>query len=1130
MHSVPGIHLHVHSYYSFLEGLAAPEALARAAAQYEMPALALCDHGRLTGALEFYDACREQGIQPLLGLELDLATPGEFSAYAPAVTPLALLAQDLAGWGSLCRLSSLAQSDPAGNVPVSFEALAANSAGLICLSGGRHGLAAALAGGRSERPALDWLGRLAAAFPGRTYVQVQVQTPQDEPLMRRLWTLAGGAGLPAVAAHAVYYLLPEATALQRTAAAMRLNRPLERLDADEAAPPGAHFLAPDKLQQIYASFPGALAASDEIAARCQLELPLGRPHFPQVELPPGQTAMQALRQRAEAGARRLYAGAGGELPAEVSQRLAHELAVIETCGYEALFLVMQEIVNFARGNGIPIASRGSASSSLAAHCLGITTPDPVRLNLYFERFLNPARATPPDIDTDLCSRRRDEVIDFVYRRFGGERVAMVCTINRFRRRSALREVAKTYGLPPAEVSELAEALPSRWYGPPDRFAKAVLSTAEEPPFAELEQRYTTPRHRQIFQDAAALLGTPRHLSIHPGGVVIAAGRLTDLAPTQQAAKGVAIAQFDHTMIERLGLVKIDLLGIRGLTVLGDVAAALNAAAGDAAPGDNPPESAWITGRATVGAGGPGAADRNGQAVGPAMTSATAGANPAAEALTGAASRPDEPGAAAGTAAMRTRRTGRGTPGSGPSPLEALERIPADDLATADAVEHGRTIGCFQIESPGMRATLKEIRARGIDDIMAALALYRPGPLTGGLKDAFVARFRGLQPAGSLHPALDPLLGDTYGVILYQEQVLRIAHELAGLSLAEADLLRRAMSHFDPGKQMQTLQERFIAGAAARHQVPEATARRIWELMAAFAGYGFPKAHAASYAVVGWQAAWCKTHHPALFMAAVLANWGGYYSQRVYLTEARRMGLRLRPPQVNYAQAEFSVAYPDGETALFMGLNQVRELTGRTRGRILSERPFRSFNDFLARADPRPVEAENLVRAGALEGFGTIPALLQRLKGGGWRGGQLALFEPDGPAGEDWSLEQKVAAQEAVLGASLAAHPLELQAGRLAAAGAVSTVEAAARLGQRTRVAGMRQTWRRSHTARGDYIYFMALEDLEGMLEVVLSAEVYRRGRQALSSPGPYVIEGTVLFDEEKGEPFIRAERVEALRG
>ncbi len=1049
------VHLHTHSCYSFLEGLASPRELAKRAAELEMPSLALTDHNRLSGAIEFYDACREAGVQPILGLELDVRLPPDLlPGFRDAgAGPLTLLATGLDGWASLCRLSSVAQSDLAASQPVAFERLGQDAGGLLCLSGGLAGMAARLIPSRQgnhvdgENLARGWLERLRELFPDRLYVELQRHSREDRRWGEPLSRLATALRLPAVATHNVFYLSPDQGSLQRVVAAIRLNQTLGDLPDEASAPAGAFFASPVEMAELFVDDLAVLERTVEIAGRCRVELPLDVAHFPVVDLLPDVTPIQALREKATEGARKRYAQAHpAALLPEIQSRLEHELAVIEQCGYEALFLVMEEIVDFARQNGIPIASRGSASSSLVAHCLGITSPDPVRLNLYFERFLNPARATPPDIDTDLCSRRRDEVIDFVYRRFGSERVAMVCTINRFRRRSALRDVAKAYGLPPKEVDTLANSLPQRWYGPLERVQP------DEAPFADLSARYPSVRHQAIFRDAAALLGMPRHLSIHPGGIVISPTTMTDLAPTQMATKGVVITQFDLESVERLGLVKIDLLGIRGLTVLGDVAAE--------------------QGQATA-----------------------------------------ERGISAGPAAS----------------LAFLDAIPEEDQATSEMVEHGHTIGCFQIESPGMRATLKEIHARSADDILAALALYRPGPLTGGLKDAFVARYRGLEPPAYLHPALEPLLEDTHGVILYQEQVLHIAHELAGLSLADADLLRRAMSHFDPGKQMQMLKERFIAGAYGLNGVPEAVSGRIWEMMAAFAGYGFPKAHAASYARLAWQSAWCKAHHPAIFMAAVLANWGGYYGQRVYLTEARRLGLALRPPHVNYAMPEFSARWLDGRAVLFMGLNQVRDLTRRTQARILRQRPFTSLLDFLARVDPRSQEAENLARAGALEDFGTAPVVLRQLRQGGWRGGQLPLFKLDLGSDEDWTLEEKAAAQQEVLGTSIVAHPLELHAEQIAASGALSTVEAAARLGQRVRLAGMRQTWRRSRSSRGDAIYFMALEDLEGMLDVVISSDVYGRCRTALNGPGPYIIEGGVVFDAEKGEPFIRAERIDSLR-
>ena len=661
--------------------------------------------------------------------------------------------------------------------------------------------------------------------------------------------------------------------------------------------------------------------------------------MPTVPLPDGVSAAQLLRQKAEAGAQRLY----GQISPEVRARLDHELEVISRMGFEPVFLIVEEILNFARRSGVPFSSRGSAASSLVAHCLGITSPDPLRLNLYFERFLNPARTTPPDIDTDLCSRRRDEVIQHVFDTYGAERVAMVGTINHFRPRSALGEAAKAHGLAQAAVRELVEQLPYHFFSRPQDQEDEEGSLPPSP-FADLRTRYSSISYKRIFEDAEALLKLPRHLSVHPGGVVVAPGRLTDLVPVMRSgSKGVTITQFDLGAVEAFGLVKIDLLGIRGLTVLGDVAEFIHL------------------------------------------------------------SRPDQYA----------------------NPLDVLESTPSEDPETSDRLESGGTIGCFQIESPGMRATLREIRARREDDLIAALALYRPGPLSGGLKDAFVRRFKGQEAISHIHPALAPILEETYGVILYQEQVLRIAHDLAGFSLAEADLLRRAMSHFDPGRQMQMLEKKFVAEAEKRSGVPTETGERVWEMMAAFAGYGFPKAHAASYARVSWRSAWCKTHFPAEFMAAVLANWGGYYSQRVYLSEARRLGLTVRPPHINYSGRNFVVAAPEpGQKALYMGLDQVRDLTGRTIGRILQNRPFQSLEDFLARVDPRRQEAENLARVGAFGGLGSIPSILNRLENG-WQAGQPGLFEISGPGEEDWTLERKVAAQQDLLGISPDAHPLEL---------------------------------------------------------------------------------------------------------
>jgi DNA-directed DNA polymerase III (polc) len=999
------VHLTTHSAYSLLRGVPLPAELAQAARAEGMPALGLTDYRTLTGAVEFVQACRKAEVRPILGLEVD----GEGG-------PLTLLATSLEGWSNLCRLSTaLALSDDP--VPLaSCELLAAHSQGLLALA-----------------PETAPLEALKEIFAGALYLALS-QPARGVALtgLGRKW------GIPLAATCPVYYLTPAQANLQRTLASIRTLVPLAQLSAQEVAPAGAYFAGVAEMEARFEHFPAALAGNLAVAERCQFELPLGIPHMPTVPLPPGQTPTQTLRLKAEAGARRLY----GTITPQIQSHLDHEIEVIARMGFEPIFLIVEDILDFARRADIPYSSRGSAASSLVAHCLGITSPDPLRLNLYFERFLNPARTTPPDIDTDLCSDRRDEVIQHVFDTYGADRVAMVGTINRFRPRSAFGDVAKAHGLAPDQIREMSRQLPGAFWA---RFETTEEGKLPESPFAALRAESLSPLHQAIFSEAEALLKLPRHLSVHAGGILIAPGQLTDLVPVQRSgSKGVLITQLDLESVEALGLVKIDLLGIRGLTVMGDVAEFIRAR--------QPQQYA--------------------------------------------------------------------------SRLAVLDSTPQEDPATSDRIETGQTIGCFQIESPGMRATLREIHARTPDDVMAALALFRPGPLTGGLKDAFVRRFQGKEQIQHIHPALAPLLADTFGVILYQEQVLRIAHDLAGFSLAEADLLRRAMTHFDPGKHMQELEQKFLLQSQEHSGVPLETGERIWEMMAAFSGYGFPQAHAASYAQVAWRSTWCKTHFPAEFMAAVLANWGGYYSQRVYLSEARRMGLVVHPPHVNYSGRNFVAA--GSSPALYMGLDQIKGLTARTILRILQYRPYHSLEEFLVRVDPRPAEAESLAQVDAFAGLEKIPTVLRRLHSSSWRAGQMSLFDVREPEAEDWTVEEKVAAQQEWLGIGLDAYPLELYIERLITAGAIPLAEAAGRMDQRVTVAGVRQSSHRSKTAKGDAMMFLSLEDLSGMLDVVVFPDAYRASRLALGSGQPLLITGLIERDDATGEPFLKAEKIVAL--
>lgn len=1027
----------VHSYYSLLEGVTAPAVLAARAAEIGLPSLALTDHSMLTGAVEFALACRKANIRPIFGLEVDMAPlPNlEIIDYGPRLT---LLAQNEVGWSNLCRLSSLSALQNSRSLTIGE--VQEHAAGVTVLSGGSRGIANQLVRRGQTGLALAVLHELSGLFGSRFFVRITGNLPltaEEEWISR----LASDNHFRTVLSPEVFYLASADEALHRTVCAIRSIEPVTKIDEIHGYTKTSSF--PDRffLQNAAAKYPLESKTAAEVAESCQFQIPFGVARFPKLNLTNNQTPSEALRDKAFRGAKKLYKA----ITPEIEQRLEYELTTIQGLGYDPIFLIMEELLTFARKQGILFSSRGSAASSLVAHCLGITSPDPMRLSLYFERFLNPARTSPPDIDTDIDSRRRDEVIQHCFDTYGMERVAMVATINRFRPRSAVGDSAKALGFTPEEARKLSHELPYSF------FAGRGGSNGDEDTsvFAEMARRYTDRKSLQVFSLAQQLLGIPRHLSVHPGGLVISPGQMTELVPVMRSGgKGVQISQFDLESLAYLGLVKIDLLGIRGLTVMADVAAAIHS---------------W--------------------------------------------SKADYA-----------------------SPAQVIAKIPAADPQTGLVVATGKTIGCFQIESPGMRSTLKLTHADTPDDIMATLALYRPGPLRGGLRDAFIRRHNGEEAVSQLHPSLTTVLHDTYGVILYQEQVLRIAHEIAGLSLAESDLLRRAMSHFDPGKQMQNLQEKFIRGAGELHQIDPSLAQQIWDMMAAFAGYGFPKAHAASYAQIAWHSAWCKTHYPAEFISAVLANWGGYYSQRVYLMEARRLGFPPKPPNINSSGPECTVVYPNGHPQIYMGLNQVRDLTLRTIQRIQLLRPFASLEDFLLRVDPRPVEVRNLIRCGGLDGLGNIPVLLQTLESRPRKSGQPSLFEAEvSTAGINWTLAERAAAQQEILGLSVDAHPLDIFAEKLRRIHPVSTVEALETSGQKVTVAGVRQSSRRSKTSTGEWMAFLTLEDFDGMLDVILFPPVFRLTRKEVFTENrPLIIEGTIEADPAREDPFLRADRVVLL--
>jgi len=947
--AVPGwTHLEVHSHYSLLGATSPVDELVRRAAAQGFSSLALTDTDALYGAVAFARACRAEGIRPIVGLAATVAPPAGSMAAAVAGggTPgrLVLLATGLAGYRSLCRLSSLLQAHPDREARLArgldWPALEANRQGLLCLSGGRAGWTERLLRAGDTDGAGRYAAHLAEVYGDGAYLALEIHRPADRAVAAEVVALGQQQGLAAAAVQPVYCLNPEEAPRLQLLAAIDHN-----LRLDEVPPTAAsrvlsadlHWLHPDEVADRYAGLDGALEIAAEVARRCGPALPDGQPIWPDLRLPDGQAPDQALAELARDGLARKYGPPGtGRNPA--GERLAHELNAIAHHGYAPLFLVVADIARFARGAGIPINTRGSVANSLVAYCAGITDVDPLAHDLLFERFLTPSRADLPDIDLDFCSRRRDEVLAYVRRTYGPEHVALVSTISTLQPRGAVRETAKAHGLDEAGIKRLVARLPRRWHPDPRRRDRRTV----EDVLAELPDE----GQRRIIRQAYDLVGQPHHLSVHPGGVVITPGPLTDTVPLQWAPKGFLITQYDHDDVEAIGLPKLDLLGIRALSVLAD-----------------------------------------------------------------------------GEALVRRDH----------DPAFRLDGVPLDDGTTADLLSRAETVGVFQCESVGARRTLRRLQARTVRDLAVANAFFKPGPATGGMARAFVQRYRGQEEVQYLHPTLTPILEPTKGVLLFQEQVLRVAREVAGLSWAEADQLRRGMGHFGR-EQMAALEARFVEGC--RRPPPTGPgmspgqAETLWEQVYAFSGYGFNQGHATAYALVSYRSAYLKAHWPAAFFCARLAEWGGFHHPAVYIAEARRLGLAVRPPHINHSRRRFGLGWEGGQGVLWMGLGQVRDLRRASVRAIIAAResaPFVDLRDLLQRVPLQPKEVAHLVQCGALDGLSESRAALLAEAAEIERAGSslqmsLPLARPPVPAE---TAARRLAWERHLLGQPVSVHPLDV---------------------------------------------------------------------------------------------------------
>ena len=951
-------HLRVHSRGSLLRSTASIDDLVQRAAAQGMKSLCLTDSQALYNAVRFDQACRAADLQAIIGMTVALRqaqTSRQVQTPRPAQTVIAepveapgqlvLLAASPEGYQSLCRLSACLQAHPDRETRLqtglSWDDLKAHHAGLICIEAGLSGWLARHLQSGQRQTAAQYAGRLAAIFTDRCYVGLELHRPEDTALAHNLIQIGGRFGIRPVVAQPITCLEPDDADLLPLLTAIKRNCRLEEVQ-DEILP--SHWLSPADIEVRFADFPEAIVNVATVIEQCHPALPDGRTIWPALDLPAGQTVEEALRVQTEAviGERSAVienAESDHHLPiTDYEKRLKHELKAINSQGFAPLFLLVADIVRFARQEDIPVSTRGSVANSLVAYLLGITTVDPVEQGLLFERFLNPARANLPDIDLDFCSRRRDEVLAYVVRRYGEDRVALVGTMNTLQPKSAIRAVAKAYRLPETHIKQLTALAPRRWHPDPRR--------RELPDIADIVNQLENETDKVVMQQAFRLVGQPDHLSLHPGGIIITPGPLTDFVPVQWAAKGFLTTQYDYRNVELVGLPKIDLLGIRALTVLADTAVSI-----------------------------------------------------------------------------RTHH----------NPDFRLANIPLNDPATGDLLARGETIGVFQCESSGAQRTLRQLKARSVRDLAVANAFFKPGPATGGMAQSFVRRYRGEEPVSYLHPSLEPILAPTQGVLLFQEQVLRIAVEIAGLSWAQADHLRRGMSKFQ-AKEMAAMRLGFVMGCQ-RANDPGFTAQQaetLWEQVLAFAGYGFNQGHATAYADVSYRSAYLKTHYPAEFLRARLMDHGGFHHPAIYIAEARRLGFPVHPPHVNYSGRKVTLTQPssvnDQPPILWLGLGQVRQLRRRSVKGIVAARPFTNLRDLLTRVSLQTKEINHLIQCGALEGLGeSRAALIADAESIGRAGSaqQMAFDFGQGTAVPPESAAQRFEWEMHILGMPISVTPLDL---------------------------------------------------------------------------------------------------------
>ncbi len=1054
------VHLNVHSQYSLLESTVRLDALVRRARELNMPAVALTDTFNLFGAVHFYRQALAHGVKPILGCEVGVAPESRFEKSNPHGRPdaayrLILLAENNEGYANLVRLCSLAQLEGFFHVPrVDKKLLAAHSKGLIALSSCLEGEVSGFIL-KDEIPLAVKAAEEYREIFGKGSFFLEIQDhglPGERKVVASRLEVSRQTGILPVATNGVRYLRREGAKAQEALLCLGKGMTLGDPAHPVQGPPEYFLKSAEEMSDVFRSLPEALTRAVEIAERCHVEMDFKKTRMPGFPVPAGgESENQFLERLCLEGLARRY---GAQAPAEVERRLVDEIRTIEKTRFSGYFLIVWDFIRHAREAGIPVGpGRGSAAGSLAAYCLGITDVDPIRYDLLFERFINPERVSAPDIDVDVSDRDRGKVLRYIRERYGEDRVAAIVTFGTMAARAVVRDMGRVLGLAPGDVDRIAKLVPPE---PHITLEEAIGRNAELKSLAS-----SSGPARELLEYARALEGQIRHVSTHAAGVLIGDEPLVGLVPLCRGAGDEVLTQYDMDSLKEVGLLKLDVLGLRTLTVIEDCLQLVEGTSGR---------------------------------------------------------RPD------------------------------LSRAELDDPVTYALLREAHTLGVFQLESRGMRDYLRKLEPSGIEDLIALLALYRPGPLGSDMVDDFIRRKKGQVKVSYPHPLLEPILKNTYGVILYQEQVMRIAADLGGFTLGQADLLRRAMGKKDP-EEMEAARGRFKTGARARG-IPEGTAEAVFDQMAKFAGYGFNKSHSAAYAMLAFQTAYLKAHHGPEFMAALLTSEIGDQDRIArYAYECRRMGIPLLPPDVNESSDTFTVT-PAGQVRF--SLLALRNVGAPAVKAILEAREaggaFPDLFAFCRRVDMRvfnPRMLASLVQSGAFDAGGARRSQMMEavervarqalnLQNDKARG-QTSLFDPGQGAGEEAAFQPLEEApsplllrwEKESLGFYLSGHPLSQHEAELEHY-TVPLGEAAERPdGVQVRVAGLVRSVQPGRTKRSneDYARFQ-VEDLHTHLDGVAWPEVYRKARNLLAAERLVAVLG--VMDQSGNTPQLVAQEVIGL--